>query len=86
MSQLLSLIKEKGALIGTFLVSLSAVGVIGYFLSNRKKDIKKVGILDLVGNTPLVYLPKLSKSANCEIYVPFTLVDQNGVSESLWKQ
>lgn len=37
----------------------------------KSKEIKKTCILDLIGSTPLVYLPKLSKATGSEIYVIF---------------
>lgn len=43
-----------------------------YYLNKKKKDkkhIKKTLLLDLIGKTPLIYLPKLSSALNCEIYV-----------------
>jgi len=50
--------------------SLTMVGVFSYYV--WKKFINKIDkktILDIIGHTPLVYLPKLSKACNCEIYV-----------------
>ena len=58
--------KIGGKLGVAVLVGLTVGGVL---YLRRKKEIPRVGILDCVGNTPLIYLPKLSKAANCNIYV-----------------
>lgn len=44
--------------------SLMAAGIIGFIYRKMKsrREIKKVEILDLIGSTPLVYLPRLSKA------------------------
>lgn len=69
MSEILAIIKEKAEQ-HPIITTLSTVAVIslGVFLT-RKKEIKRITILDTIGNTPLIYLPKLSKAANCHIYV-----------------
>ena len=64
---MLAFIKEKEKILGGLALVIGAT--ITYFLYKKSREIPKVGILDLVGNTPLVYLPKLSKAANCLIYV-----------------
>lgn len=53
--------------LGSFL-GLSAF----YFF--RRKSIPKISILDTVGNTPLIYLPKLSKAAGANIFVRLLLL------------
>ena len=64
---MLTFIKEKEKVIGGLALAIGAT--IGYLLYKKSREIAKVGILDLVGSTPLVYLPKLAKAANCHIYV-----------------
>lgn len=46
------------------LASLVSAGIIGLLYKKIKssRQIKKVTVLDLIGSTPLVYLPKLSKA------------------------
>ena len=75
MSGILRVIKEKVGL-GVVAGVVVTIGVVSFwrYVAGRKREIEKVGILDLIGNTPLVYLPKLSKSANCHIYVKNILI------------
>ena len=69
MSGVLRVIKEKVGLGVAGVVVIIGVASFWRYVAGRRREIDKVGILDLIGNTPLVYLPKLSKSANCQIYV-----------------
>lgn len=68
MNLLLDFVKEKSnkKLIAGIVLGFMAGALWNKF---RSKKVEKVGILDLIGNTPLVYLPKLSKHAKCHIYV-----------------
>lgn len=68
MNQLLTIVREKlnKQLIAGILLGFVAGAL---FTKLRSKTKRKVGILDLIGNTPLIYLPKLSKHAKCHIYV-----------------
>lgn len=51
-------------------VAISSVAVLAaIYRWWSRKEIKKVSILDTIGNTPLIYLPKLSKAARCHIFV-----------------
>ena len=38
-------------------------------LKRKKKTIQKKRMIDLIGNTPLIYLKSLSEALGCEIYV-----------------
>jgi hypothetical protein len=69
MSELLAIIKERASQhpIIVTLSTIAAISLAAYL--TRKKQIKRITILDTIGNTPLIYLPKLSKAANCHIYV-----------------
>jgi hypothetical protein len=54
------------------------------------KTAKKKGLVDLIGNTPLIYLKSLSKLCGCEIYVILFKIlifaGESGVFESNRKQ
>lgn len=69
MGNLVKELKENinGLRLSVALCSATAIAVA--YGCSRRKEIKKVSILDTIGNTPLVYLPKLSKAAGCHIYV-----------------
>jgi hypothetical protein len=69
MSEGLSASQFKGisySIIGILTVGIAAVAVWAY---KRSRQIKKITIVDIIGNTPLIYLPNLSKAAGCHIYV-----------------
>lgn len=50
------------SLIGIAVAGITAVSIWKY---RRSREIKKVSVGDLIGNTPLIYLPSLSKAAGC---------------------
>lgn len=67
--------------------SLAAIGYslykgINYFYNKITKKNKKKGILDLMKNTPLIYIKSLSELSGCEIYakceymLPYTSKDR----------
>jgi hypothetical protein len=68
MDPILNFFREKlnGKIIAGVLIGFMAGAL---WSKVRPRAVDKVSILDLIGNTPLVYLPKLSKQANCHIYV-----------------
>lgn len=53
------------------LAAVAAIATVHLFDWKKTKEIKKVGLSDIVGNTPLIYLPRLSKAAGSDIYVNF---------------
>lgn len=61
---------------GVLLSSVVTVGVFGLLYKKFKasRQIKKITILDIIGSTPLVYLPKLSKAIGSEVYVIFNTI------------
>jgi len=59
----------RNGLIAVGLLGLAALGLTRFYLC-RRKTVEKVQLMDIVGNTPLIYLPKLSKAAGSDIYVP----------------
>lgn len=49
---------------------ISALGFIAFIAHKAsKKKIDNHSILDHIGKTPLIYLPKLSKALKCSVYV-----------------
>jgi hypothetical protein len=50
-------------------VAVAAVASIHLKDRKKLKEIKKVGLADVIGNTPLIYLPRLSKAVGSDIYV-----------------
>lgn len=69
MNQAFSIIKERVSEHSLIAALTIASGIAFVCYKMRSKDIKKVTILDTIGETPLIYLPKLSKAAKCHIYV-----------------
>ena len=59
------------AVITLGLAAVAAIATVHLFDWKKTKEIKKVGLCDIVGNTPLIYLPRLSKAAGSDIYVNF---------------
>jgi|JI6StandDraft_1071083.scaffolds.fasta_scaffold03491_4 cysteine synthase len=61
----------KGLLVGVVAgATLVALGWLCYGkINKRAKSIKKVSLVDCVGNTPLIYLPRISEACGAEIYV-----------------
>ena len=70
----LSDIKEKLSLRSMLWVgaSCAVLGSALWMHWRREKEIKRVSIVDVIGNTPLVFLPRLSLAAGCNIFVEFS--------------
>ena len=49
-----------------------------YILLKRQRN-KKVynGLIEMIGDTPLIYIKSLSKLTNCHIYVKYTIYRLN---------
>ena len=58
----------KNAVKWILTISISSALML-WFRSKLNTRIQKVGLMDIVGNTPLIYLPRLSKACGAEIYV-----------------
>lgn len=61
------LLNNTNIIIG--LASLTGASLFAYYLFRSRAGIDKKSILDYVGNTPLIFLPRLSAAAGAEIYV-----------------
>lgn len=68
--------KRKYILLGVFLgISISMIPTLFHRLKKllerkpKPKPKPKKTLLDFVGNTPLIYLPRLSAAINCQVYV-----------------
>lgn len=64
---LLSRLSQYSQLLTGLAVGLSIAGL-AYAVKGRKKNERKT-LLDCIGKTPLIYLPRLSQALNSEIYV-----------------
>jgi len=51
------------------IAAIASVASIPFINWQNKKEIQKVGMADIIGNTPLVYLSRLSKASGSDIYV-----------------
>ena len=51
------------------MAAIASVASIPFINWQNKKEIQKVGMADIIGNTPLVYLSRLSKASGSDIYV-----------------
>lgn len=61
-------------MIKKLVIGISVTAALGCLVIVFKKFKNKNGnasILDQIGKTPLIYLPKLSKALGCKIYVIF---------------
>lgn len=57
---------------------LNSLGLFAIYYYIRRKQSKRVysNIMEMVGNTPLLYLKSLSKLTNCHIYVDYIKIGQ----------
>jgi len=67
--QVVDAIYMKIGKVGIIITAAAMTVAVLLWRERKHKYIKKLTILDTIGNTPLIYLPKLSKAANCHIYV-----------------
>ena len=51
-------------------VILVGLGLTLWRVAWGKTPIKKKSMIDLIGNTPLVYIHSLSEALHCQIFVP----------------
>lgn len=58
---------------------LNGISLIGFYAYMRRKRNKRVyrSLIEMIGDTPMIYLKSLSKLTNCEIYVCFIKKRQN---------